>query len=71
MPIFEYVCQQCGARFEKLILSSQRSKSLRCPQCGTENVEKAISLFSSGVGSANASGSAATSSAGSSCGKSG
>ncbi len=52
MPIFEYVCQVCGARFEKLVLGS-RSVQIRCPQCGAEKAEKAISRFSAG-GSAGA-----------------
>lgn len=47
MPIFEYMCQSCGVRFEKLILSSRSKKRLDCPKCGSQDVEKAISLFSS------------------------
>jgi len=52
MPIFEYTCPNCGHRFEKLILSSRRQRELRCPECGSPDVEKAISLFgTSGSGS--------------------
>ncbi|MBN1937572.1 MAG: zinc ribbon domain-containing protein [Anaerolineae bacterium] len=51
MPIFEYVCQECGTRFEKLVLSG-RSNKAKCPQCGAEEVEKAISRFSAGTPSA-------------------
>lgn len=47
MPIFEYVCQSCGERFEKLILSGRSTKRLDCPKCGSQDVEKAISLFGS------------------------
>jgi len=44
MPIFEYVCQNCGAKFEKLVLSSRRKTNLQCPQCGAEDVKKALSV---------------------------
>ena len=56
MPIFEYTCANCGHRFEKLILSSKRAKELRCPKCGSEQVDKNISLFGSvGAGAGQAS----------------
>jgi putative FmdB family regulatory protein len=44
MPIFEYVCQSCGCKFEKLVLSSRRKTSLQCPQCGGQEVKKALSV---------------------------
>jgi putative FmdB family regulatory protein len=45
MPIFEYRCSECGRRFEELVLSD--SKKIVCPDCGSEDVEKEFSLFSS------------------------
>lgn len=45
MPIFEYVCSDCGERFEKLILSAKRERELACPVCGSVQVKKAISMF--------------------------
>jgi putative FmdB family regulatory protein len=45
MPIFEYKCPNCGHRFEKLVLSSKRQRELRCPECDSPDVQKAISLF--------------------------
>ncbi len=32
MPIFEYVCPDCGHRFEKI--QRQRSDEQPCPKCG-------------------------------------
>ena len=52
MPIFEYVCQNCGCKFEKLILSSRSKTNLQCPQCGAQKVKKALSVFGATVGSA-------------------
>lgn len=48
MPIFEYVCAECGHRFEKLILSASRAKEVRCPECESRSVDKAISVFGLG-----------------------
>ena len=45
MPIFEYVCTNCGERFEKLVLSSKRARQLSCPSCGSTEVKKALSVF--------------------------
>ncbi|MBN1955904.1 MAG: zinc ribbon domain-containing protein [Anaerolineae bacterium] len=48
MPIYEYCCEACGEKFEKLVRSTSKQQPLTCPHCGSERVEKAISLF--GVG---------------------
>jgi putative FmdB family regulatory protein len=33
MPIYEYECQKCGVRFERLQLSSSKPMKT-CPSCG-------------------------------------
>jgi len=45
MPIYEYVCQECGAKYEILVRSGSKEVQLRCPRCGSTRAEKAISLF--------------------------
>ena len=35
MPIYEYKCPKCGAKFEKLISMSQRD-NVKCEKCGSE-----------------------------------
>lgn len=50
MPIFEYVCKKCGTRFEKLQKGSA-SEECSCPSCGSLEVKKALSVFSSAGGS--------------------
>jgi putative FmdB family regulatory protein len=57
MPIYEYVCAQCGHKFEKLVLSSRRANGIQCPECGSPSVDKAISIFS-GAGASTSTGSA-------------
>lgn len=48
MPIFEYRCKECGEKFETLILSSARSETVKCENCGSEQTEKLMSAFASG-----------------------
>ncbi len=43
MPVFEYRCQDCGKDFEKLVRKD--GQEVVCPDCGSENVEKKLSVF--------------------------
>ncbi|MGQ9501681.1 MAG: FmdB family zinc ribbon protein [Anaerolineae bacterium] len=45
MPIYEYVCQDCGERYEKLVRSEVDKVELICPRCGSRQARKALSLF--------------------------
>lgn len=54
MPIFEYVCQTCGNSFEKLQKNGSRNEN-SCPQCGSSEVKKQLSCFSSAGSSSSAS----------------
>jgi putative FmdB family regulatory protein len=53
MPIFEYLCEDCGNKFEKLVRrsASERSTSendasgLHCPSCGQEHLKQQFSTF--------------------------
>jgi putative FmdB family regulatory protein len=49
MPIFEYRCQDCGARFEKLVRASD-TDGPACPSCGDVHVSKELSTFSAHAG---------------------
>ena len=44
MPIFEYLCEDCGARFEKLVLR-QAAGPVVCPSCGKDRLTQQISTF--------------------------
>ncbi|MDD3642267.1 MAG: zinc ribbon domain-containing protein [Candidatus Krumholzibacteria bacterium] len=48
MPLFEFRCRRCGRRFEELVLSP--AQSVACPDCGSDEVEKEFSTFSSSGG---------------------
>lgn len=41
MPLFEYVCQSCDHEFEALVLGSSVPS---CPACGSQELERQISL---------------------------
>ncbi len=47
MPIFEYECKECQHRFEILRIKKKDENDLSCPQCGSGNVFKLLSAFSS------------------------
>jgi putative FmdB family regulatory protein len=42
MPIFEYLCEDCGSKFEKLVRGSQ---GVQCPSCGQEHLKQQYSTF--------------------------
>jgi putative FmdB family regulatory protein len=44
MPIYEYQCESCGERFDKLIRSiSQVPPEIVCPACQSADVQRLIS----------------------------
>ena len=52
MPIYEYVCDDCQAHFEKIVFN--KTQEIACPKCaGTKNSIQ-LSVFSSTNGSATA-----------------
>ena len=49
MPIFEFVCTSCEEPFEELVFSSNAIDEVNCPSCGSKDVDKQLSMFSSRV----------------------
>lgn len=43
MPIYEYRCQECGEKFEKLVRSMDSAPEIKCPKCGGQKVKRLIS----------------------------
>jgi putative FmdB family regulatory protein len=43
MPIFEYLCEDCGNKFEKLVRNS--GNAVHCPSCGQEHLKQQFSTF--------------------------
>ena len=48
MPIFEFVCSECDQPFEDLVFGNSLEGVL-CPACGSEQVQKKMSTFSSKI----------------------
>ena len=44
MPIFEYVCDDCGTKFEKLVRGTG-TDAIVCPSCGESRVTTQFSTF--------------------------
>jgi putative FmdB family regulatory protein len=45
MPIYEYQCLDCKKKFSLLILSPSSYGTPRCPDCGSERLERLMSRF--------------------------
>jgi putative FmdB family regulatory protein len=43
MPIFEYQCDDCGSKFEKLVRRAE--DRVQCPQCGESHLTTQFSTF--------------------------
>jgi len=43
MPIFEYLCDECGTKFEKLVRNGDK---VLCPSCGESHLTTQLSTFS-------------------------
>lgn len=43
MPIYEFECEECGARFEELIAAGAAAA---CPRCGSERARRLYSQVS-------------------------
>ena len=45
MPLYEYRCEKCGLRFEKLRRMQDADEGVGCPQCESQAVERLLSSF--------------------------
>ncbi len=45
MPIFEYRCEDCGAKFEKLVRRTADASAIDCPSCGKNHLKQEFSTF--------------------------
>ena len=43
MPIYEYLCQNCNGRFQKLVRGFSDPADLACPRCAGTAVRRAVS----------------------------
>ena len=43
MPIYEYICDDCGQHYERIVLS--RSTKIECPKCSSAKKTIQLSVF--------------------------
>jgi len=58
MPIYEYICEDCQTRFEKIVFN--KTQEISCPKCAGKRNAIQLSVFSA----ANGNGASAKSSGG-------
>ena len=54
MPIYEYKCEDCGTKFEKLLRRSSEAADLICPSCGQKRLSQEFSTFAARANGASA-----------------
>ena len=47
MPLYEYICTDCGREFEQMMRFDQAEERPPCPDCASPDTRKKLSLFSS------------------------
>jgi putative FmdB family regulatory protein len=53
MPIYEYLCESCDHKFEKLVRRSEDALDAGCPSCGQHHLKQEFSTFAARAGSHN------------------
>ena len=55
MPMYGFICEDCNEDFEELVMSTSKISEVACPSCGSQHVERQLSLVAglktSGAGS--------------------
>jgi putative FmdB family regulatory protein len=51
MPLYNYLCSDCGASFELLIGTVHSQEKTACKECGSSNISRQMSSFSLGSAS--------------------
>ena len=64
MPIYEYVCDDCQTRYERIVMSA--GQQIECPKCASKRHTLQLSVFSAGK-SANGNSTESVSSASGGC----
>ncbi|MCD6540195.1 MAG: zinc ribbon domain-containing protein [Candidatus Omnitrophica bacterium] len=49
MPIYTYICKNCGEKFDLLVGATLEKPEFKCKKCGSKNIEKTLSSFSVGA----------------------
>ena len=66
MPIYEYICDDCKAQFEKIVIN--RQQEISCPKCSSKQATIQLSVFSAAVAGSSKSSPGGSGSGGACCG---
>jgi len=67
MPIYEYVCDDCGERHERIVM--RQKQAITCPKCSSAKNTIQLSVFAAPSNSSKSSaGSSASTASGGGCG---
>lgn len=55
MPLYSYVCKDCGEKFDLLVGVTAQKTVLECKKCGSEHIERTFGTFSMGASGSKAS----------------
>ena len=66
MPIYEYVCDDCGERYERIVMNGKTK--IRCPKCSSAKSTIQLSVFAAPANGSKVSGGFSESSGGGCCG---
>lgn len=45
MPVYDYECKDCHKSFELVLSLTEHEHEIRCPKCGSSNVEQVLTDF--------------------------
>ena len=48
MPIYTYICKNCGEKFDLLVGVTSEKVELKCKKCNSKKIEKTLGSFSVG-----------------------
>jgi putative FmdB family regulatory protein len=65
MPIYEYICDDCQARYERIVMSA--GQEIDCPKCASKRHTLQLSVFSAGKSSNGSLSSSSASDSGGGC----
>lgn len=63
MPLYGFICDDCENDFEELVMSASQTDKVTCPECGSNHVQRQLSL----VAGLKSSGGSVSSASASSC----
>jgi len=46
MPIYTFICKDCGMEFEVLVNAGDKEAEISCKKCNSKNIQKILSTFS-------------------------